>query len=86
MITFGSEVSYDPDESDGTIHSISVEISDSTPAGDQRIWLKTIARDGDDSSVTLYDEDFTLKITESEPSNNDEEIVEEESDVTIDDQ
>ena len=82
MITFGSEVSYDFDESDGTIHSISVEISDSTPAGDQRIWLKTIARDGDDS-LELYSEDFTLKITESEPSNNDEEIVEEESDVTI---
>ena len=85
MITFGSEVSYDPDESDGTIHSISVEISDSTPAGDQRIWLKTIVRLGDDSSLTLYDEDFTLKITESEPSNNyeesnnDEEIVEEEA-------
>ena len=65
-ITFGSEVSYDPAESDGTTHQISIDILDSTPSGDHPIVLQTIYRRLGDTDQILDEVNFTLKVTDGQ--------------------
>ena len=62
-ITFGSEVSFDPAESDGTTHQISIDILDTTPSGDHTIVLQTIYKRSIDTDQIIDEVYFTLKVT-----------------------